>query len=84
MSDILKLSAYEMRQEMEQGRLSALEATEAYLAEIRKREPEVGAYLLVEEERAKAQAQSISEEIEKITNSEYINEWAEAAGMQRP
>ena len=32
----------------------------------------------------KAQAQSISEEIEKITNSEYINEWAEAAGMQRP
>ncbi|MEY8382623.1 Asp-tRNA(Asn)/Glu-tRNA(Gln) amidotransferase subunit GatA [Christensenellaceae bacterium 44-20] len=59
MSDILKLSAYEMRQEMEQGRLSALEATEAYLAEIRKREPEVGAYLLVEEERAKAQAQSI-------------------------
>ena len=59
MSDILKLSVYEMRQEMEQGRLSALEATEAYLAEIRKREPEVGAYLLIEAERAKKQAQSI-------------------------
>lgn len=59
MSDILKLSVYEMRQEMEQGRLSALEATEAYLAEIRKREPEVGAYLLIEDERAKKQAQSI-------------------------
>lgn len=59
MSDVLKLSVYEMRQEMEQGRLSALEATEAYLAEIRKREPEVGAYLLIEDERAKKQAQSI-------------------------
>lgn len=59
MSDILKLSAYEMQQEMEQGRLSALEAAEAYLAEIERREPEVGAYLLVEAERAKEQAREI-------------------------
>ena len=36
MSDILKLSAYEMRQEMEQGRLSALEATEKLEKESRK------------------------------------------------
>lgn len=59
MSDILKLSAYEMQQEMEQGRLSALEAAEAYLAEIERKEPEVGAYLLVEAERAKEQAREI-------------------------
>ena len=32
----------------------------------------------------KAQAQSISETIEEITKSEYINEWAESVGMQRP
>ena len=37
MSDILKLSAYEMQKQMEQGQLGALEATEAYLAEIEKR-----------------------------------------------
>ena len=48
MSDILKLSAYEMQKQMEQGQLGALEATEAYLAEIEKREAEVGAYLLIE------------------------------------
>lgn len=59
MSDILKLSAYEMQQEMEQGRLGALEAAEAYLAEIERKEPEVGAYLLVEAERAKEQAREI-------------------------
>lgn len=32
----------------------------------------------------KADAQRISEKIEEITDSEYINEWAESAGMQRP
>lgn len=37
MSDILKLSAYEMQQEMEAGRLGALEAAEAYLAEIERK-----------------------------------------------
>lgn len=59
MSDILKLSAYEMQRQMEQGQLGALEATEAYLAEIEKREAEVGAYLLIEAERAKKQAQEM-------------------------
>ncbi len=59
MSDILKLSAYEMQKQMEQGQLGALEATEAYLAEIEKREAEVGAYLLIEAERAKKQAQEM-------------------------
>mgnify|MGYP003261099895 CR=1 FL=1 len=59
MSDILKLSAYEMQKQMEQGQLGALEATEAYLAEIEKREAEVGAYLLIEAERAKKQAQEV-------------------------
>lgn len=59
MSDILKLSAYEMQRQMEQGQLGALEATEAYLAEIEKREVEVGAYLLIEAERAKKQAQEM-------------------------
>lgn len=59
MSDILKLSAYEMQRQMEQDQLGALEATEAYLAEIEKREAEVGAYLLIEAERAKKQAQEM-------------------------
>lgn len=59
MSDILKLSAYEMQKQMEHGQLGALEATEAYLAEIEKREAEVGAYLLIEAERAKKQAQEM-------------------------
>lgn len=52
MQDILALSACELKSEMEKGRLSAEEATRAYLKRIREKEPDVGAYLLIQEERA--------------------------------
>ena len=52
MREILKLGVCELKAEMEKGRLSAKEAARAYLGQIREKEAEIGAYLLVQEEQA--------------------------------
>ncbi len=46
MQDILSLSVCELAEEMHKGRLSAKQAAGAYLAQIHKKESEIGAYLL--------------------------------------
>lgn len=59
MREILGLSVAEMEQEMEKGRLSAREAAQAYLRQIEQKEPEIGAFLLVQKEQALRQAEQI-------------------------
>ena len=59
MREILGLSVAEMEQEMEKGRLSAREAAQTYLRQIEQKEPEIGAFLLVQKEQALRQAEQI-------------------------
>ena len=59
MSDILDLTAVELRDAMTAGHVSAVEATEAYLDAIERVEPQVGAYNEVYADQARQQAAAI-------------------------
>ncbi len=59
MSEILQLSALELRQAIAAGRLSAEQATEAYLARIEQTEPQIAAFNEILAARAREQAKKI-------------------------
>lgn len=59
MQPIIEQSVWQLRQAMEQGALTARQITEAYLARIAEREPQIGAYIKVTGERALAQADAV-------------------------
>lgn len=59
MNDIICLSAAELTKQLQSKAISASEAAKAYLDQIKKVEPQVGAYLLVTEEEALKKAEEI-------------------------
>ena len=62
MSDILNLSAVELRDAIAAGEVSARQATEAYLAAIEATDPQIGAYNEVHAESALAEAKRTGRE----------------------
>lgn len=56
MNEIIQMSVSELSQRLHAGELSSTEVTSAYLAQIHAKESEIGAYLLVTEEQALADA----------------------------
>lgn len=58
-ADILALDTSDLRARLAQGALSALDVTEAYLAQIAAREADVGAWAWIDPEFARAQAQHL-------------------------
>jgi aspartyl-tRNA(Asn)/glutamyl-tRNA(Gln) amidotransferase subunit A len=61
-SELLDYSALELRDAIAAGKISAVEATQAYLAVIEKRDPSVAAYNEVHAERALQQAKRVDED----------------------
>ena len=59
MDKIIDLSVKTLAEELRKKSLSAEEATKAYLAEISEKEPEIGAYITVTEDKAFARAREI-------------------------
>ena len=58
-ADILALDTSDLRARLAQGALSAVEVTEAYLAQIARREADVGAWAWIDPDYARAQAQHL-------------------------
>ncbi len=56
MNELVNMSVSELSQALHSGRLSSVEITRAYLEQIRAQETEIGAYLLVDEEKALEEA----------------------------
>ena len=63
MSDLVALSAAEAGEAIAAGKLSPVELTEAYLGRIAERNPTLCAYVTVTEDRARADARSLTEEL---------------------
>jgi aspartyl-tRNA(Asn)/glutamyl-tRNA(Gln) amidotransferase subunit A len=63
LSDAILQSAAQQAAAIREGSLSASELCRAYLARIKKYDPQVGSYLLVDEEGALAQAKAVDEDV---------------------
>ena len=63
--DILSLSAVELGKKIKAGEISAMEATQATLAQIEKEEPRIHGYVTVDAQGALKQAEEIQGKIER-------------------
>lgn len=62
--DITKLTAWELGEKIKRGETTAVAATQAVLERIREREAKIHAYITIDEEAARAEAEKVQERIE--------------------
>jgi len=70
MNDILELSAHELRDAYESGKLTVTEVTRAYIDNIKENDKDIKAYITVCEESAMQKAEEVQAKFDKIIKGE--------------